>query len=135
MIRETVKKSKTGHGREKAVVVGVAVAAVIAAVGSTRRPTAVAAAPVVVLHAQRSFRDKPAVAAPVKVVEVARGCHSTPAFAVVAVVGAVYSCSKTPAAAAIATSLAAAPAVFRRRNFRSRRSRRSLCRRCGHYTS
>lgn len=51
MIREKVRKSKTGHGREKAVAVGVAVAAVVAAVGSTRRPTAVAAAPVVVVDA------------------------------------------------------------------------------------
>ena len=65
-----------GHGREDAAVVGVAVVAVAAAVGCTRRSTA-AAALVVKVAAGRSFRSTPtAVIAAVAVEAAVRICYA-----------------------------------------------------------
>ena len=134
VVREKVRETRAGHGREDAAVVGSAVVAVAAAVGCTRRLTAAAAAPVVEDAAGRCSRSTTgAVVAAVAVEAAARSCHGTPAPAVVAVERAVHSYSTT-AAVEIAAASTAAPAVIRSRSLRCLRSRRSRRRRCSRHS-
>ena len=131
MVLEKEVEMRTGHRRRRSSVVGSTVGAVAAAVGSTRRTTAVAAVPKVAVAYVGSFCSR--LAAVFTVVAVVAGscsCLNTSASAVVAVVSGVHSCCKHVSAQIDAASTVV-PAVAQRRRLRSRRSRGSVRRRLG----